>query len=170
MKKQKELVLKFTIIDAASSPSFLLLETLKKTHPSPYLVVFSVWCVHVTFHWAVCVCVSMRRVSQSVGRGFMSFGVCDDCLVSWIFWTSSTSPPPSPSTSDTHDNIQVVKMSPHGEKPFGGMLGSARRKKATQGTRSQIRAYTPPPHVKAPLHKFLLIFISFSPKFFLLLL
>lgn len=129
---------------------FFLLETLKKTHPSPYLVVFSVWCVHVTFHWAVCV------YAQCHSR--LGGDLCLLACVTTVLFLGSFGlllllclRPPIHLLSDTHDNIQVVKMSPFPmEKrrknpseecwaPLGG------KEKATQGTRSsQIRAYTPP--------------------------
>lgn len=150
---------------------FLLLpETLKKTHSSPYLVVFSVWCVHVTFHWVVCVC--MRSVTVGFfGRGFMSFGVCV-CVTTVLFlgsfWeTFLCLRPPStfPWYTRQYPGCKNVSLSlPHGkrEKPFRGMFKSLGE--ATQeGTRSSSSLHQIRAHQKGSFFptKFLLIFFFF---------
>lgn len=103
------------------SKFFFFLKLLKRhIHLLISLYIFGLVCPRDIPLGCVCVCRMHSRVSQSVGRrGFMSFGVCDDCLVSWIFWTFSStcaSAHPPSTLSDTHDNIQVVKMSPHGAR------------------------------------------------------
>ena len=161
---------------------FLLLpETLKKTHSSPYLVVFSVWCVHVTFHWVVCVYAQCH--SRVFWEGIYVFWRVCVCVTTVLFLGSCWETflclrPPStfPWYTRQYPGCKNVSLSlPHGkrEKPFRGMFKSLGE--ATQeGTRSSSSLHQIRAHQKGSFFstKFLLIFFFFfegAPFHFLLL-